>query len=100
MSIRGWANQPLMLLIAFTHFLTERVVFLSPLRKNMKSQSQDTVLALANAIELVTGTVHELLGDQIAATINGQQATRAALANLVASRIQSRFSNLTISAVK
>lgn len=66
----------------------------------MKSQSQDTVLALANTIELVTGTVHELLGDQIAATINGQQATRAALATLVASRIQARFSNLTTSAVK
>lgn len=66
----------------------------------MKSQSQDTVLSLANAIELVTGVVHELLGDQIAATVNGQQATRAALANLVASRIQARFSNLIIPVVK
>lgn len=66
----------------------------------MKTKSQETVLALSNAIELVTGTVHELTGGHLSGTINGQEATRAALSSLVASRIQARFSNLTVPAVK
>ena len=66
----------------------------------MKPKSKDTVLALANAIELATGVVHEVSGQEVGTTINGQKATRDALARLCASRIQARFSKYTSKAVK
>lgn len=57
----------------------------------MKTKSKDTVIALANANELVTAVVHELCGKDVANTLNGDKLTRAALSNLVASRMNARF---------
>lgn len=66
----------------------------------MKAKSKDTVHALANAITLTTGVIHELVGKTVGNTINGQKASRSALAQLVASRIQARFSSYSSKAVK
>jgi hypothetical protein len=60
----------------------------------MHSKSKETVMSVANAIELVTGAVHELVGKEIGKTINGNAATRAAIGQLVASRIQSRYATI------
>lgn len=48
-------------------------------------------MALSNAIALATGVVHEIDGRNDNANINGSKATRAAIANLVASRIHSKL---------
>lgn len=66
----------------------------------MKAKSKDTVHAAANAIELVTGVVHVVSGTAVGNTINGQKASRSALSQLVASRLQARFSSHTSKAVK
>ena len=57
----------------------------------MKQQSKSTVLVLANAVTLATGIVGQLAGSQIAGTIGGNQATKEALNDLVASHIQNRL---------
>ncbi len=57
----------------------------------MKPKSKDTVVTLANAIEVVIGVVHEVSGKDVANTLNGDKLSRAALSNLVASRVHARF---------
>lgn len=57
----------------------------------MKQASRITVSALANAISLATGIVHEIDGRKDSLTINGNKATREAVSRLVASRIQSNL---------
>ena len=57
----------------------------------MKPNSKRTVIALANAIEVAAGVTHEISGQDTAKTLNGHRATRAALADRVASRIHAKF---------
>ena len=57
----------------------------------MKPKSKRTVVALGNAIELATGVVHEVAGHEVAKTLNGSRATRSALADHVASRINAKL---------
>jgi hypothetical protein len=61
----------------------------------MKPKSKDTVLALANAIGLAAGIVQEVSDKDVVETVNGQKATRSALTELVASRLQARFAKYT-----
>ena len=61
----------------------------------MKTQAKRTVITLANAIELATGVVHEIVGDNVAKTLGGAKATRQQLADYVGSRIQARLSKHT-----
>lgn len=65
----------------------------------MKHQSKNTVMTLSNAIEFVTGVVHEVVGQDVGKTINGQKASRAALAQLIASRVSARFAKHTTTKV-
>ena len=56
----------------------------------MKQFQFPTAVTLANAMELITGAVHELAPD-VAKTAEGSQMSRSAVANLVASRLGARF---------
>ena len=60
----------------------------------MHVKSKETVMSAANAISVVTGIIHELVGKEVGNTINGNTASREAISQLVASRLQSRFANI------
>ena len=60
-------------------------------RAPMKPASKRTVMTLANAIEVAAGVAHEISGSDTATTLNGSRVTRAALGDMVASRLQARF---------
>lgn len=66
----------------------------------MHKRSKDTVHAIANANALATGIVHQISGNEVAKTLNGQQTTRSVLANLIGSRIHANFSKHISKAVK
>ena len=65
----------------------------------MMIQSRSTVVTLANAISLSTGIVKEISGTEVANTLNGSRLSRAALSDLISSRIHANFSNYTNKAV-
>lgn len=66
----------------------------------MKPQSKKSVTALANAIEVATGVVHEIAGKEVAGTLHGERVTRAALATNVASHLQRRLAKHTSTRTK
>lgn len=66
----------------------------------MKSKSKDTVMALANAIELGACVVHEIAGHEVGKTINGSKATVDAIGRLMAARLSARFSKHTSQLIK
>ena len=61
----------------------------------MHVKSKKTTLALANAIEVATGVIHEVAGDQVAKTLNGQRVTRAGIAHMVAAGLHSHLAKHT-----
>lgn len=65
----------------------------------MKIHSKRTVLVLANAIEVIAGTMHEISGSD-GGQLAGHRVTRAALADLAAQRINQRFAKHTTRPVK
>jgi hypothetical protein len=66
----------------------------------MKTNSKRTVMSVANAIEVATGVIHQIAGDEVAKTLGGQKATRQALGDLIASRVQARFAKYTTKVAK
>jgi hypothetical protein len=66
----------------------------------MNVNSKRTVIVLANAIEAAAGAVHELTGSDTAQTIAGNRVTRAALADMIAQRINARFAAHTTRPLK
>ncbi|MDD2879803.1 MAG: hypothetical protein PHQ58_05155 [Rhodoferax sp.] len=66
----------------------------------MLKQSEKTVLTLANAISLATNIVHQVSGNEVANTLNGSVVNKAAMGELIASRVHSNFSNFTKQAAK
>ena len=59
----------------------------------MKFNSKDTVLTVANAIELSTQIVANLAGDEIGNSLNGQTLKTDDIKDIVSLRIQTHFSN-------
>ena len=59
----------------------------------MKFNSKDTVLTVANAIELSTQIVANLAGDEIGNSLNGQTLKTDDIRDIVALRTQTYFSN-------
>lgn len=58
----------------------------------MKSmQSEQTVTTLANALELSRCVVQEVLGNEVADSLNGSPLTRQTLYHLVGARIQANL---------
>lgn len=53
------------------------------------ADSQTTLTTLANASELVASVVQEVVGNDLADTINGTPLTRTVIYNLAQSKIQS-----------
>lgn len=66
----------------------------------MLKQSEKTVLTLANAIALATSIVHQVSGNEVANTLNGAIVNKAAMGELIASRVHANFSNFTNKAAK
>jgi hypothetical protein len=66
----------------------------------MKLKSKDTVMALANTIELGACVVRELAGKDVADSIGSNKASVDALARLISARIQARFSKYTSQPIK
>lgn len=67
----------------------------------MSPQSESTVMALANAIELSTEIISEVAGNEVSDMLNGSVVSRASMNNIVASRLARNFSTyLGQSAVK
>lgn len=58
-------------------------------------QSENTVLTVSNAIALTTNIVQELLGNEIANTLNGSELSSSALHGIIGSQINKNFSNYT-----
>ena len=67
---------------------------------NMKISSKRSVLALANSIEVATGVVHELVGNSLGKSLHGQKVTRAALADVVGSRLNAKYARHTSKGTK
>jgi hypothetical protein len=61
----------------------------------MHIRSERTVLSISNAICLTTAIIQEIAGDEIANTIKGSEMTRAALHDIIGSKINKNFSNYT-----
>lgn len=61
----------------------------------MQPKSKQTVLALANTIELGTAALQELVGHEVANTLGGQKITTEALSQLMASRLLTHFTKFT-----
>ncbi len=61
----------------------------------MHLNSKKTIIAIANATELATAIVHKVMGNEIANTLSGSTLSKSALGNLMALRIQSKFSKYT-----
>ncbi len=66
----------------------------------MLTQSKQTVLTIANATALASSIVHEIAGNEVANTLSGAPSNKAAMDDLIGSRIHSQFSNYTSKAVK
>lgn len=61
----------------------------------MHIRSEKTVLAVSNAITLVSSIVAEIAGEEVANTINGSEVTRAAMHDIIGSQINKHFSDFT-----
>ena len=58
----------------------------------MSPQSENTVMALANAIELATEIISEVAGNEVSDMLNGSVVSRASMNNIVSSRLARNFS--------
>lgn len=61
----------------------------------MLKQSEKTVLTIANAVALATAVVHQISGNEVANTLNGTVVNKAAMGELIASRVHANFSHYT-----
>lgn len=66
----------------------------------MLSQSKQTVQTIANAIALATAVAQKVAGNEVANTLNGLPVNKAAMDELIGSRINANFSNLTSKGVQ
>ena len=53
----------------------------------MKTLSENTVITVSNAIELVAKTLSQVAGEEVADTISGNKITEGALHEIIASQI-------------
>lgn len=66
----------------------------------MLPQSKQTVQTIANATALATAVVNQIAGNEVANTLNGSPVNKAALDELIGSRIHANFSNYTSKGVQ
>lgn len=60
----------------------------------MKTASKTTILVLANAIELSTAIISNVMGKEIGNTLNNSVVNRSTLNKIVASKITNKFDTI------
>lgn len=57
----------------------------------MRIQSESTVQTVSNAIALAAGIVKEVMGNEVASTLEGSELSQGALSELIATEIGKAF---------
>ncbi len=61
----------------------------------MKIESKQTIVTLANAIELAGNIINNLMGNEVANTLEGNPINKSTLNEIISMRVQANFGKYT-----